>query len=49
MFNVVALVPFVGIGLVVWGLVRHGRTALWSGVGLLLLFVVLSLFDRFFA
>ena len=36
----------VGIGLVVWGLVKHNRTARWAGGGLVLVFVALGLVDQ---
>lgn len=45
MINALLVVPLVGVGLIIWGLIRHQRTALWIGVGLLVLWAVLGLVD----
>lgn len=45
MINPLLLIPLAGIGLLLWGLIRHRGIALWVGAGLLSLWAVLGLID----
>jgi hypothetical protein len=44
--NFVILVVLAGVALIVYGLVKRTKWALWVGVGVVLLYLVLGLVDR---
>ncbi|NLT35549.1 MAG: hypothetical protein GXX83_06590 [Gaiellales bacterium] len=46
MFNYMLIIPIAGIALIVWGLAKRSKPALWVGAGLVVLFAVLGLLDR---
>lgn len=49
MFNLMLLLPFIGICVAAWGLVKHRRTAVWIGLALILAFLGLGLLDGLLA
>jgi len=44
--NFVILVVLAGVALIAYGVVKHIKWALWVGVGVVLLYLVLGLVDR---
>ena len=46
-FNYMLILPVAGIAFILWGLVKRSKPALWAGAGLVVLFALLGLLDRF--